>query len=396
MRSVDLLGRVALLLAALSVAAGCGRPADTGEPAPPPAGTVVLSDGARRMAGIVTEPVASASAVAAFDAVGTIALDDTRTSRIGALVEGVVSATHVNVGDLVARHALLAGLHSHDLHDGWADYRKAVADRRRAVQEVAFAADALARAERLLEDKAASTLEVERARSARVGANEQLTMADAEIRRTQESLEHLGITATTEPGTPTTEIIPVRTPQAGVVLERLVTTGTAVTPGMPMFVVSDLGSLWALAEIDETSLPQIRVGAPVSVRVPAYGEEIFPATVTQVADALNPETRRAVVRCRVANPGRRLKPGMFARLSLTGAVLPAALQVPAEAVVDLGERRVVFVPDGKGAYRPRDVEVGVERGGRVEIRGGLTAGERVVTRGAFLLKSQLLASQEAQ
>ena len=396
MTSVAVVGRVLPLLTALWLVAGCGRPADTAEPTPPPAGTVVLSDRARQLAGIVTEPVGSASAAAVLDAVGTIALDDTRTSRIGALVEGVVSATHVNVGDRVARHALLAGLHSHDLHDAWADYRKAVAERRRTAQEAAFAADALARAERLLADKAASTLEVERARSAQVGANEHLTMADAEIRRTQESLEHLGITATTEPGTPTTEIIPVRTPQAGVVLERLITTGTAVTPGTPMFVVSDIESLWALAEIDEASLPQIRVGAPVSVRVPAYGDEAFSATVTQVADTLNPETRRAVVRCRLANPDRRLKPGMFARLSLTGAAPPAAFDVPADAIQDLGERRVVFVPDGNGAYRPRDVEVGAERKGRVEIRRGLTAGERVVTRGAFLLKSQLLASQEAQ
>lgn len=395
MRSASAVGGPLILLAALGVVASCGRSDSLPDQATPPSGTVVLSDRARQVAGIVTAPVAATAATGGIDAVGTIALDDTRTARVGALAEGVVSATHVNVGDRVARHALLAGLHSHDLHDGWADYRKAIADRRRVAQDVTFAADALARAERLLEEKAASTLEVSRARAGHVAATEQLTVADAEVRRAQESLEHLGI-ATAAPDTPAAEIIPVRAPQSGVVLERLVTIGTAVTPGTPMFVVSDIGSLWAVVEIDEALLPQIKLGAPVSVRVAAYADVAFPAVVTQVADTINPETRRVVVRCRVANPDHRLKPGMFARVSLTSASPTATVTVPADAVQDLGERRVVFVPDGSGGYRPRDVEVGVEHDGRIEIRRGLSAGDHVVTRGAFLLKSELLSSPEAQ
>ena len=87
---------------------------------------------------------------------------------------------------------------------------------------------------------------------------------------------------------------------------------------------------------------------------------------------------------------------MFARGSLTSASPTATVTVPADAVQDLGERRVVFVPDGSGGYRPRDVEVGVEHDGRIEIRRGLSAGDHVVTRGAFLLKSELLSSPEAQ
>ena len=146
MRSASAVGGPLILLAALGVVASCGRSDSLPDQATPPSGTVVLSDRARQVAGIVTAPVAATAATGGIDAVGTIALDDTRTARVGALAEGVVSATHVNVGDRVARHALLAGLHSHDLHDGWADYRKAIADRRRVAQDVTFAADALARA----------------------------------------------------------------------------------------------------------------------------------------------------------------------------------------------------------------------------------------------------------
>ena len=357
---------------------------------------VNLSARAVDLAGIDTAVVTASPDGNALDAVGTLALDDTRTARIGALVEGVVSATHVNVGDRVAAGASLAGPHSHELHDGWANYRKAVADRRRVAEEVAYARDALARSERLLADKAASPLEVDRARAARVAADEQLTMADAEIQRTQESLEHLGIAATTNPQARTTEIVPVRTPQAGVVLEKLVTTGTAVTPGTPLFVVSDIRSLWAVAEIDEAALTRVRTGAPVTVRVSAYGDQEFTATVTQVADTINPATRRVVVRCRVANADLRLKPGMFARLSIEGDAGAPVVRVPVDAVQDVDGRRVVFVADGDGRYRRRDVEVGSERDGTIVIRHGLTAGERLVVRGAFLLKSQLLASPEPQ
>ena len=143
---------------------------------------------------VSTVEVAKAEPVAAaLEAVGTVALDDTRTARVGALVEGVVDATRVNVGDRVRAGALLAGLHSHEVHDGWGDYRKAVADRRRVEQELAFASETVARTERLLADKAASVLEVERARSMRAGAVEQLAVANAEVQRARESLEHLGI-----------------------------------------------------------------------------------------------------------------------------------------------------------------------------------------------------------
>ena len=397
MTAVFARAHVGLAVIALAAGAACSGPApqEPAPAAPPPAEAVVLSKTSQQLAGLTVEAVKAEAIGSALDAVGTIALDDTRTARVGALVEGVVSDTHANVGDRVRQGALLAGLHSHQVHDGWGDYRKAVADRRRVEQELAYASDALARTERLLADKAASTLELERARAARASATEQLAMAQAEVRRAAESLEHLGI-STNESTAVAAEIIPVRTPQAGVVLERLVTTGTAVTPGTALFVISDTSSLWVLVEIDEAALGRVTVGAPVQVSVSAYPTERFPATVTLIGDAINPATRRVVVRARIANADGRLKPGMFARVQLEGVAPEPMVHVPVDAVQDLGERRVVFVPASDGRYVPRDVETGAERDGRVEIRRGLADGERVVTRGAFLLKSQLLASPEGE
>jgi membrane fusion protein, heavy metal efflux system len=385
-------------LALVGLLAGTACTATPRESAPPPAesGTVALSRASEALAGIAVETVTAEPLAPSLEAVATIALDDARTARIGALVEGVVSSTHVSVGDRVPRGALLAGLHSHEVHDSWADYRKAVADRRRVDQDLAIASETVARTERLLADKAASPLELDRARGARAAAAEQLVMADAEVRRARESLEHLGIPVREDAAGRVSETIPVRTPQAGVVLERLVTTGTAVTPGMPLFVVSDTASLWVLAEIDEAALGGVRVGSAVDVLVHAYPSERFPARVTLIGDTISPATRRVVVRCALPNADGRLKAGMFARVAIEGAAPEPHVHVPVDAVQDLGDRRVVFVPGPDGEYVARDVETGVERSGRIEIRRGLAAGDRVVTRGAFLLKSQVLASPEGE
>ena len=389
--------RLGLILLALAAGAACSS-APQEEAATPaaPQDAVTLSKASQTLAGITVQTVTAEAVGAALEAVGTIAIDDTRTARVGSLVEGIVEATHVNVGDRVRRGALLAGLHSHEVHDSWGDYRKSVADRRRVEQELAFTNETLARTERLLTDKAASALEVERARSNRASATEQLAMANAEVRRATESLEHLGIEIGNAPEAAVNEIVPVRTPQAGVVLEKLVTNGTTVTPGTARFVVSDTSSLWVLAEIDEAALARVQVGAAVQVVVSAYPTERFPARVTFIGDTINPATRRVVVRCALQNGDGRLKPGMFARVQLEGVAPEPMVHVPVDAVQDLGDRRVVFVSGADGQYVARDVETGREREGRVEIRRGLTAGEKVVTRGAFLLKSQMLASSEGE
>jgi cobalt-zinc-cadmium efflux system membrane fusion protein len=381
------------VLSAVALTAACSSTPHQDAVTPAPANdAVTLSVSSQQLAGVVVEAAKATTAAADVEAVATVALDDTRTARIGALVEGVVAATHVGVGDRVSKGALLAGLHSHAVHDGWADYRKAVADERRLQQEVAFANDTVARTERLLADKASSVLEVERAKAASASTSQQLIAANAEVRRARESLEHLGIAISASPGAAASEIVPVQTPQSGVVLEKHVTAGTAVTPGTALFVISDISFVWVLAELDESALGRVKAGLPVHVSVSAYPEERFEATVTLIGDTINPTTRRVVVRCEAANADGRLKPGMFARVTLEGVRPEPVVQVPVDAVQEIGERRVVFVAGPSGQYVARDVETGAERDGHVDIRRGLAAGDRVVVRGAFLLKSQLLAS----
>lgn len=403
--SMHPIARGAFLAAALAatalVAYTIGRsrsaPAAAVEPAPaavtPAAsGTVSLSEQGFKEAGLAVDAARPLERTDVLEGAAVLALDETRTARVGSIVGGTVIKTLVEVGDRVRQGTLLAQLQSHVVHDAWADYRRAIAERRRLETEVAYVRDAEKRAERLLVDKAISTQERERAAANRVAAEEQLDMAGTEVRRSEEALEHLGITNKEDPTGESGEEIPALSPLAGVVLERNVTPGSAVTPGSPLFVVSDLNALWALAEIDERQLGAITVGRAMTVQVAAYPEARFPGTVAFVGDTVDPKTRRVVVRCNVPNPAGRLKPGMFATVELETSQPRSIVAVPATAVQDVEGRKVVFVERTPNTFVLRPVTLGREVDGWVEVVNGIAAGERVAGSGSFLLKSELLKS----
>jgi cobalt-zinc-cadmium efflux system membrane fusion protein len=229
-----------------------------------------------------------------------------------------------------------------------------------------------------------------------VAAAEMVDMAAAEVRRSVEELEHLGIALSGSDTVSTTapqgsEQISIRTPIAGVVLERLVTPGTTVMPSAPLFVVSDLSTLWVIAEIDEAQLPRVRQGRPVEVTVGAYPDERFTGTVSFVADTVNPTTRRITVRSTVPNGNGRLKPEMFATVWLGESDPRPVLVVPQSAVQTIDGKPSVFVALPERRYAPQPVELGSNEGGRVEVLSGLSAGQRIVVAGSFALKSEWLS-----
>ena len=179
----------------------------------------------------------------------------------------------------------------------------------------------------------------------------------------------------------------LRSPIAGVIAELSVREGMTVTAGAPLFRIVDLSTVWVNAEVPEAQAGLLTPGAPVEVRVPAWPEQPFKGRVGTILPEVNAATRTVRARVEVANPGARLKPGMFANLSISAARGKEVVLVPSEAVIRTGERNVVVVADGK-RYMPVDVEVGREVGGRSEILKGLTAGTRVVASGQFLIDSE--------
>lgn len=358
-----------------------------------PSDTVTLTDAARAQAGISVVAASPLARADATEAPGLVATNDLRTARVGALVEGSVVDIAVQAGQHVGRGALLAHLHSHIVHDAQANYRKALAEERRFTIELQFATDAQQRAERLLEQKAVALQDVQRARATRANAVEALDIAKAEVQRSVDELHHYGLSTEAAPTSGDKDDLPVRTPFAGVVLERLVTQGTAVTSGTPLFIISDLSTVWVLAEVNESHLSKVRVGAVVSVRVPAYPADTFPGKVTYIGETVNPKTRRVTIRCEVPNLGGRLKPEMYATVRIAEGDARTAVGVPSGAIQQVGGRTVVFVAEGP-RFRVRPVEVGEDRDGITEVSTGLSAGELVAGAGAFVVKSELLKSSE--
>ncbi len=180
----------------------------------------------------------------------------------------------------------------------------------------------------------------------------------------------------------------LRSPLSGVIAELGVREGMTVMAGATLFRIVDLSSVWISAEVPESQAAWLVPGSRVEARVPAFGDQIFTGRVGAILPDVNTVTRTVRARVEVANPGARLKPGMFATLSLSSGRAKQAVLVPNEAVIRTGERSLVILAEGDGKFRQQDVEVGIETGGSSEIRKGLKAGDKVVISGQFLIDSE--------
>jgi len=179
----------------------------------------------------------------------------------------------------------------------------------------------------------------------------------------------------------------LRAPIGGVIAELGVREGMTVAAGQLLYRIVDLSTVWVTAEVPEAQAAWLVPGAAVEARAAAWPEVVFKGTVGAILPEVNAATRTLRSRIELANPGARLKPGMFAQLSLSRGQGREAVLVPTEAVIRTGERSLVIVAEGK-RFVPVNVTVGQEMGGRSEILKGLKAGERVVASGQFLIDSE--------
>jgi Cu(I)/Ag(I) efflux system membrane fusion protein len=180
----------------------------------------------------------------------------------------------------------------------------------------------------------------------------------------------------------------IRAPQSGVVSELSVREGMTLATGAPMFRVQGLGAVWVNAEIPEASSALVRPGLRVEASTPALPGVRFQGKVSAMLPEVNGSTRTLQARIELSNPMGQLVPGMFANVRLAGAAGKPVLTVPTEAIIQTGERNVVFISSDEGSFQPVEVETGIEQGGRTEIRKGLQAGQKVVASGQFLVDSE--------
>jgi Cu(I)/Ag(I) efflux system membrane fusion protein len=182
--------------------------------------------------------------------------------------------------------------------------------------------------------------------------------------------------------------VTLEAPTGGVVVEKNVLPGQRVMAGDALYRIADLGTVWLDGEVFERDLPAVHLGQPVTAEFQALPGQERRGRIAYIYPTLNPETRTARVRIALPNPGLELKPGMFGTIRFTAVTSQRALSVPRSAVFATGQRNLVFVRRPDGRFTPRDVVLGVATDERIEILGGLSAGETVVASGTFLVDAE--------
>jgi len=181
--------------------------------------------------------------------------------------------------------------------------------------------------------------------------------------------------------------VTLNAPASGFVSERKAFPNQKVTPDSDLYTITDLSRIWLVADVFESDITAIKIGDSAYVSFPSGNVPPLGAKVSYIQPQVDPMTRTLKVRLDAANPGLRMKPEMFINVEF-GIKGARQLVVPAEAVLDTGDRQTVFVDLGDGYLEPRQVVVGDRFGDRVAITGGLAAGERVVSSGTFLIDSE--------
>jgi membrane fusion protein, heavy metal efflux system len=309
----------------------------------------------------------------------TVQANQNELAEVTTLIRGRVVKVHVDVGQDVKKGALLAMLHSVDLGVAEGNYLKAGA----RLHEAELAHH---RAKDLYENKALSLAELQRREAA-------MKTARAELREAKNRLELLGV--------PPEEIdrldreltikanVPLRAPFDGRVITRNITQGEVVETDQKLFTVANLTDVWVIGNVPEKDVQFIRKDQKVNVVLAAYPHAIFTGTITYVGDMLDPATRTMSLRVTVPNPERLLKPEMFAIVSVYGAPSPDALSIPLAAVQDGPVGKIVFVQRDAGVFEVRTIKLGNEEEDMIRVLEGVKAGEQVVTKGSFALKSEM-------
>ncbi|MGK7312866.1 MAG: efflux RND transporter periplasmic adaptor subunit [Candidatus Longimicrobiales bacterium M2_2A_002] len=181
----------------------------------------------------------------------------------------------------------------------------------------------------------------------------------------------------------------LRAPASGIVVEKNVVEGGRIMPGMDVFRIADLSTVWVEGEVFEKDLSLATEGQEARVTFQAYPGEVFEGVITYVYPTVDVDSRTGRIRVELENPGLRLRPGMYANIDLEVEDHHEGLAVPRTAVLHTGERAVVFVRHGdSGRLVPHEVTTGLVAGSEIEILAGLEEGMRVVSSASFLIDAE--------
>jgi len=311
---------------------------------------------------------------------GKIAYGEDRYSKISSPLQGRVVEVRAHLGDRVKAGAVLLVIDSPDIAQAYSEYVKEHSELQYATRSQELAKD-------LYSNKALPLKDLKQAEN-------ELVKARAEFRRAKERLLSLRVSAE-ELNKPLdkqqiTSRFEMKSPLTGIVVERMVTPGQSVggDANQVLFTVADLDMLQVVADVYERDLALVKEGQFAKVKVEAYPEVDFPATVAAIGDIVDPASRTIKLRAWVNNQDHRLKPEMFARLHIQVGDESRILVVPKEAVLEADGKQFVFVVEEPNQYVKREVKVSNFTPDQARVLEGLTPGQRIVTKGAVLIKGQ--------
>ncbi len=325
-----------------------------------PPGSVQVSASRQQLIGVKVAVVTRIPEKRTVRVLGRVAPDETRVYRINGSTDGWVrEIMPVTTGSLVKKDELLAKVYAPESFSAMKAYLYGLRS-------------------------------LDRFQATGKETKEQLEQTDANIENYRNSLRNQGMSEyqldeimRTRQGA---NLIEIRAPAPGFVLARNITFGQRFDRGSELYRIGDLSHVWILADIFQTEEEFLRPGAVAKV-TQALRQKSFPARVSDVLPQFDSATRTLKVRLEADNPGYALRPDMFVDVELPVRTQPA-LTVPAEAVLDTGLHKTVYIDRGNGFFEPRRVETGWHSGDRVEIRRGLEEGERIVVSGTFLIDSE--------
>ena len=322
---------------------------------------------------------------------GKIAVDEDRSTPIFSPYAGRVTKLLARPGDSVAAGQPLLTIEATDMVQAQNDFIAAVSGLNKACSQLNLAGIVERRNKELYEGKAVALKEWQQSQADLTAAQNDMRSAETALEAARNRLRILGrsdeeIATFQDKGRISAET-PIYAPIAGTIVQRKVGPGQYVNAGSsdPVFVIGDLTTVWLVAFVRETDAAMVQVGQDVQFTVLAYPDRTFTAKINYVATALDPASRRLLVRATIDNPDTLLKPEMYANVSIITQRDLAGVAVPREALIYEGNAVRVWVAHDDRTIELREIKTGLINGTMIQAVEGIGAGERVVTKGSLFI-----------
>jgi RND family efflux transporter MFP subunit len=340
-----------------------GGPSGDARPDGLPPGAFQVNAEKQQLIGLRLAAVGKSSGSRTVRSIGRVSAEEARIYPIAASVSGWITAARpFSTGDFVKKDTVLARLYSPEFVTSL----------------------------RGLSTILNSIEWYEKSRDENPGAPARLYQYDVNLQQSKDTLRNQGMSESQlERFIKTRQIednIDIVSPSDGFILKRRVAQGLRFNKGDDFYLIADLSRVWILVDVFEQEEKYLRPGARVRVTLPNQGSTLR-AQVSTALPQFDASSRTLKVRLEADNPGFRMRPDMFVDVEIPASYGPSTT-VPAQAVLNTGKRKVVFVDLGNGYFEPRQVQTGWQMDGAVEITGGLAEGERIVVSGNFLLDSE--------